>query len=151
MGRIGKYETHVQPHLEEITKWLSEGMSEEDIATDMLHISISTFTNYKRTHEELRQAIARATPKLVKKVKAALLKRALGFRETDKETVVEVENGRKKLKEKEIDKYYPPDVGAIHLWLKNHDETWTNDDKETMSLKRAKLELEKLKAEAENW
>lgn len=151
MARIGKYDTHVKPHLEEITKWLSEGVSEEEIATEKLHISVSSFTNYKRQHEELRAAIQKALPQQIKLVKNALLKRAIGFHEPEKETIVEVENGKKKLKEREVDKYYPPDVGAIHLWLKNHDETWTNDDKETMSLKRAKLELEKLKAEAENW
>ena len=151
MGRNGKYETHVKPFLEDIIKWLSEGMSEEDMVFEKLHISISSFTNYKRQHEELREAIAKALPQQVKTVKAALFKRALGFHEEEIETIVEVENGKEKSRVKKTRKYYPPDVGAIHLWLKNHDKTWTNDDRETMDMKQAKLEIEKLKAEAETW
>lgn len=51
----------------------------------------------------------------------------------------------------EYERYSPPDTGAIHLLLKNLDPSWRNDDQATMNMKREKLELEKQKAEQDNW
>ena len=44
-------------------------------------------------------------------------------------------------------KYAHPDTGAIHLLLKNLDDTWRNDDKATMDIKRGQLELAREKEE----
>lgn len=149
MGRKSKYESHVQPRLDEIAEWY-QTMSEGEIA-DELGVSQTTFETYKKDHPELKEKLERAKKKLNGKMRSALKKRGLGFHESETEVVVKTENGKVTKTERIVDKYYPPDVGAIHLWLKNNDPDWRNDDESTLSLKRAKLELEKMKAEAEIW
>lgn len=148
MGRKSMYDSNVKPRLNEIKKWFK--MTEAQIAGEC-GVSSTTFETYKREHEELRKALNERKVKLAAEVYGAIIKRALGFHEEDVKTSIRNEAGKKIEFVEKVSKYYPPDVGACHLLLKNLDETWTNDDKETMSLKRAKLELEKLKAEAENW
>ena len=44
-----------------------------------------------------------------------------------------------------------PDLGSIHLLLKNIDPEWHNDDKATLDLKKEQLELAKKKQEADEW
>ena len=61
------------------------------------------------------------------------------------------EDGKKVRIVEETERYAHPDTGAIHLLLKNLDETWRNDDQTTVDLKKQRLELEKEKQEANNW
>lgn len=150
MGRKNKYETHVKPRLDEITEWY-QTMSEKEIAEECLGISQSSFENYKKEHEELRKKLEAAKKMVNGKMKAALKKRGLGFHEKETKTIIRDVNGVKTKVIEVNEKYFPPDVGAIHLWLKNNDPDWRNDDQSTMDLRKAKLELDRMKAEAEVW
>lgn len=149
MGRKSRYETHVQPRLKEIAEMVVE-MTEAQIAA-ALGVSVGAFENYKAAHEELREALKKGKEALVTELHDSLRKKALGFTYTEKKTMIRAVGDKKIRVIEEYEKYSPPDVGAIHLLLKNLDENWTNDDKTTINLKKEKLELEKLKAEMNDW
>lgn len=149
MGRKNKYFSNVQPRLKEIQEWI-QTHTEAQIAK-RLGVSLAAFANYKNDYPELREALQKGTEELVICLKESLKKKAKGFRYTEKKKTIRTIDGKETKVIEEYDRYSPPDVGAIHLLLKNLDDTWRNDDKESMELKREKLELEKKKAETENW
>lgn len=150
MGRKNRYESHVKPHLEEIKEWY-QVLTEKQIA-EMLGVSVTSFENYKIKYPELRETLQSGKKKLIKTLKETLKKKAMGYSYEETKTKVTEVNGDvvKKVTETFV-KYAQPDTGAIHLLLKNLDDTWRNDDRETMNLKRERLELDKQKAENENW
>ena len=147
MGRKCVYEEKVKPRLTEISKWY-ELLTEGQIAKK-LGIHQATFEKYKNDYPELREALKRGRESLVEELKDNLKKKAQGFYYTERKTVIRKIGEKESRLVEEYSRYSAPDVGAIHLLLKNLDDTWRNDDKETMDLKREKLELEKQKAESE--
>lgn len=149
MGRKGRYESYVLPHLDEIREWYNT-LSEKDIAK-RLGVSVSTFEKYKREHPELADTLKDGRQELVSMLKKSLKKKAVGFEYTETKRTVREMNGKEIVTIEEYTRYSPPDTGAIHLLLKNLDESWRNDDKATMDLKREKIELDKQKAEDERW
>lgn len=149
MGRKSRYETHVEPYLEDIRRWY-QLLNEGEIAKK-LGIGITSFEKYKREHPELREALREGRFELVEDLKLTLKKKAKGFSYTEKKRVIRDENGKKTTSVEEIERYFPPDTGAIHLLLKNLDDTWRNDDGPTMALRREKLELDKKRAETNDW
>lgn len=149
MGRKNKYESHVKPYLSQIAEWY-ETMTEEQIAVK-LGVSVASFENYKSIYPELKDCLTNAKRAFCVELKDALKKKAIGFHAEETKTSIRQEGSKEIKVIEKTKKYYPPDTGAIHLLLKNLDPEWRNDDKETMDMKKAKLELERLKAEAENW
>lgn len=149
MGRKSKYETHVKPYLEQIKRWyLTE--NEGQIAK-RLGVSRDAFCDYKIQHEELAEALQKGRESLITELKDTLRKKAQGFTYKETKRVVRKDGDREQRYVEEYERYALPDTGAIHLLLKNLDPEWRNDDAATMELKRNKAELERQKAEAENW
>lgn len=149
MGRRNKYETHVKPHLNDIMHWY-EDSTEAQIAKK-LGISVASFENYKTTYPELVECLKAGKETLIEELKDSLKKKAKGFRYTETKKIIRNVNGQKTQIIEEYDRYSPPDTGAIHLLLKNLDDSWRNDDQTTIDLKKQKLELERQKAENDNW
>lgn len=149
MGRKSKYELNIRPHLQEIPKWY-ETMTEAEIAK-RLGVSVASFENYKNKYPELVAVLHSAKEELVENLKATLKKKALGFSYKETKKVIRNVDGKDTKLIEEYEKYSPPDTGAIHLLLKNLDDTWRNDDQITVDFRREKLELEKMKAEMENF
>ena len=149
MGRKSLYETHVKPRLNEISEMIVD-KTEAQIAS-VLGVSVAAFESYKNQYEELREALKKGKNILIDQLHDALRRKALGFNYTETQKTIKTVDGVKTMLVVETEKYSPPDVGAIHLLLKNLDDTWTNDDKTTIDLKREKLALEKLKAEMNDW
>lgn len=145
MGRKSRYETHVQPFLEDIKTWY-ELMTEGQIAKK-LGISVASFNNYKKNYPELQAALQAGKETLVEDLKASLKKKAKGFYYEETKSVIRDEGGKKVQVVEKYKRYAQPDTGAIHLLLKNLDESWRNDDMETVKMKRERLEMEKEKAE----
>ena len=149
MGRKNKYESHVKPFLKQIEEWY-QLETEEQIAKK-LGVSVASFENYKNKYSELREALKNGKRSLIEELKSTLKKKAKGFTYTEIKTSIR-QDGEKEIKIIEkYEKYAQPDTGAIHLLLKNLDESWRNDDKATVDLKREKLELDRQKAENDNW
>lgn len=149
MGRKSRYETHILPRLKEISEMVVN-RTEAEIAS-VLGVSVSAFEKYKTEHEELREALKKGRENLVNKLHDSLRKKAFGFNFTETKKTIRYVDGVKTAVVEEYEKYSPPDVGAIHLLLKNYDPSWTNDDKTTIDLKREKIALEKMKAEMNEW
>lgn len=149
MGRKNLYTAKVEPFLNKIPEWYQD-MTEAQIAAK-LGVSTAAFESYKKAHEELQDTLDSAKKVLIDDLKQSLKKKAKGFtyKET-KKTTREVD-GKKNIILEEYERYSPPDTGAIHLLLKNLDDTWRNDDQATIDLKKQKLELERQKAENDNW
>ena len=151
MARKNKYETHVKPHLEQIRQWY-ETMTEAQIAS-RLGVSSSSWENYKQKYPELRECLRHGKEMLAEELKATLKKKALGyFYEETKERYIQNKEGELQLAERlVVRKHMAPDLGSIHLLLKNLDDNWHNDDVPTMNLKKEQLEITKKKAENDIW
>ncbi len=151
MARKSKYETHVKPHLEKIRQWY-ETMTEAQIAS-RLGVSTSSWENYKQKYPELRECLRHSKEMLAEELKATLKKKALGyFYEETKERYIPNKEGELQLAERlVVRKHMAPDLGSIHLLLKNLDDNWHNDDVPTMNLKKEQLEITKKKAENDIW
>ena len=149
MGRGAKYETHVKPYLDNIKNWI-QLQNEGDIAK-RLGISRQTLEKYKKEHEELRKALKEGRAELVEDLKLTLKRKAKGYRYKEVRTIIRDIDGKKIKVIEELEKEAHPDVGAIHLLLKNLDETWRNDDAETTKLKKEQVKIAKEKAENAAW
>lgn len=150
MGRKGKYETHVEPRLHEISKWICT-MTEGQIASK-LGINQSTFQRYKNKHPELAEALVEGIGNLKVELKETLKKKAQGYTYEEEKTTRKIEGGKVIAITKETYKRYAqPDTGAIHLLLKNIDEDWRNDDKTSVDLKKRQLDLTEKRIEQGEW
>lgn len=150
MGRKSKYETFVQPYLKEISEWYTE-LDEKQIATEKLGIAVSTFENYKKKYPELKEALKRGKSELVSELKSSLKKKAKGFYYEETKTCIREENGKQLKVIEKYKKYAQPDTGAIHLLLKNIDDSWHNDDLETINMKKEQLKIAREKMENDSW
>lgn len=148
-GKSFAYSEIIQ-HLDDITKWAREGLSEADIAK-RFGISRTTFWKYKNEDVNILNALKKGRMDLVSELKDCLAKKARGFYYTETKRTIRYINGEEIVVTEQYERFSPPDTGAIHLLLKNLCDDWRNDDKPTMDLKREKLEIEKNKADAESW
>ena len=87
--RGGNYEKIIKPKLAEIAE-MYQTMSENEIVSE-LGISKSSWSEYKATHEEMREALQRGKEKLCTRVKKALLEAAEGYEYTETEEIREDE------------------------------------------------------------
>lgn len=146
MARPDKLITHVLPHLEEI-KQMCLTMTEAQIA-ETLGISYSAWKRYKSRSEPLRSALKKGRQDLVMELRSALIKRAMGFEYTEKKVT---EEGGNITKTETSTKYYPPDVAALNLALKNYDPfNWANDP-QMIRIREKELELQEKKIEMGEW
>ena len=132
----GKYETHVKPKLDLIAQWARDGSIERDIAKK-LGVSESTFSGYKKEHEELLQTLTVNKEVADARVESALYKRAIGYEYTETSR----EQGPGGVKTKTTVKQVAPDVTAQIYWLNNRrPDRWRN--KQDISIEGApKVEI----------
>ena len=76
MGRPCKYETHVRPFLEQVEDGVANGVIYDELAAS-LGVSRSAFCDYIGKHKELSDAIKRGALAAVRKVGAALFRKAV--------------------------------------------------------------------------
>lgn len=145
-GRKPKYETHIKPRLDDVKKWAEAGASEKEIAT-ALGVSLSAFSDYKTKYSELVETIRAGRQVVVLNVKAALVKRAVGFEYEEK--VGRNKNGE--LTTEVYQRYSPPDATACAMVLRNYSDEWRDKDKETSEFRRQELEIKKALAESNNF
>ena len=146
MARPDKYATHVEPYLEEI-KQMCLTMTESQIA-ETLGVGYSSFRKYKKQYPALKSTQEKGRKDLVMELRSALIRRAKGFEITEVKKVYE--EGCLTRYEKST-KYYPPDVAALNLALKNYDpDNWANDP-QMIEIRKRELDLQEKKIEMGEW
>ena len=146
-GRKSKYEEYVQPYIPKIIEWVKSGATEEEICK-ALGIAKSTFNDYKNKYSELSDALRAGRQNVVLDIKAALLKRALGFEYEEKKGV---KKGNELANVEVYKRYMPPDTTAAAMLLRNYDSEWRDKDNITTDLKQQEIELRRAMAEANSF
>lgn len=133
--RLTKYDTHIEPRLNEIKAMLRAGAMEKEVA-DILGVASSTFRVYKNKHPEFRAALLEGERPANMNVEASLYDRCSGGERPVQKAVklrtVTYENGKRVKEEERVEMvtettYVPADVRAIMFWLCNRDpERWKN-------------------------
>lgn len=137
-GRKSKYFSHVEPYLDEISKW-AENMTEVQIARK-LGVGYWNFCDYKRNYPQLQQAIKKGRQDLVFELKSTLIRKAKGFSYEEKKIITDSDGYTRK---EVTQKYAQPDVAAINLLLKNYDkDNWSNDP-QALELRKKRLNLKR--------
>lgn len=149
-GRKSKYDI-VKENFPKIEKWLKEGVTEKQIATN-LGIAMSSWSLYKTQYSELTELIKSSRATVVTDLRGALLKRALGFEYEERKTYIKKDEDGKVTQYTEITKKQAlPDVAAINLSLKNYDkDNWANDP-QLLELRKLELEFKKEMAAKDDW
>lgn len=151
MGRPSKYDTEVKPHLKEIEEAVKAGATDKEIA-EAFGISESSIYKYKKEKKEFSQAFTRGRKQIVFTIKAALLKKALGFEyEEEKRVGRKDKNGENIVLVEKYKRQCLPSETAAAMLLRNYDETWRDNDNNTAKLKQQEAELKKEIAKANNF
>lgn len=150
-GRKNKYDTHIAPHLEQIRTAVKNGATVKEIA-DALGVAESTLNKYKAEKTELSAAFACGRANIVIDIRAALLKKALGYDyEEEKRVGRKDANGENVVIVEKYKKHQPPSETAAAMLLRNYDETWIDKDSVTTQLKQQEFELRKAIADNNNF
>lgn len=151
MGRPSKYDTEVKPHLEEIRNAVEAGATNEEIAK-AFGISLSSIYKYKAEKKEFADAFARGREKVIFDIKAALLKKALGYEYQEKKQYIKKDESGENITYTEITtKHQPPSETAGAMLLRNYDNGWIDKDSTTTELHKQEMELKKAIAESNNF
>ena len=150
MGRPEIYAKQIEPYLDQIAEWYKT-MTVRQIAAK-LGVSKTSMYTYAKEHPELQAALDNGKAGLVDELQSAIKKKALGF--TYEEKTVKESDSEKNGHEvvtTTVTKYMPPDLGSIHLLLKNLDPTWHDADMTTINLKKKELAIKEKRAEDAAW
>ena len=146
-GRKSKYDEYVKPMLPQIESWARSGATEKEIST-ALGIALSTFYEYKKQYSELSKALRAGRQSVVLDIKAALLKKAVGFEYEEKRGV---KKGNDVVTTEVYKRYCPPDPTAATMLLRNYDPEWRDRDAATTDFRQQELEIKKALAQANNF
>lgn len=128
--RPSKWDTHVQPRLQEIHKWCVEGQT-NDVICKKIGISEATWYEYMNQHPSLAELVKLGKSVMDNQVENSLLRSALGFDFEEVKTIIEEDkNGKKKTRVEKVKRYQPPNPTAMIFWLKNRKKDEWNDRRE---------------------
>lgn len=151
MARPSKYDTEIKPHLDEICKAVEAGATIEEIA-QAFGISASTIYKYKAEKKEFAEAFARGRAKVIFDIKAALLKKALGYEYQEKKQYIKKDESGENVTYTEITtRHQSPSETAGAMLLRNYDKDWLDKDAISTAMKQQELELRKAIAESTNF
>lgn len=151
MARPSKYDTEIKPHLDEIRKAVEAGATIEEIA-QAFGISASTIYKYKAEKKEFSDAFARGRARVIFDIKAALLKKALGYEYQEKKQYIKKDESGENVTYTEITtRHQPPSETAGAMLLRNYDKDWLDKDAISTAMKQQELELRKAIAESTNF
>lgn len=151
MGRPSKYDTQIKPYIEDIRKAVEAGATTEEIAK-AYGISVSTLHKYKAEKKELSDAFARGREHVIVEIKAALLKKALGYEyEEQKKVARKDKEGETIVSFETFKRHQPPSETAAAMLLRNYCPDWLDKDNQTTDLRRQEMELKKAIAESTNF
>lgn len=151
MARTSKYDEVIKPYLKDIKKAVESGATVEEIAT-AYGIATSTLYEYKAKHPELAEAFAHGREKVIIEIKAALLKKALGYEYEEKKQYIKKDKDGEKVQYTELNtRHQPPSETAAAMLLRNYDAAWRDSDNTSAEMKRQEMELRRAIAESQNF
>lgn len=151
MARPSRYDAEIKPHIEDIKNAVEAGATVEEIAK-AYNISVSTLHKYKAEKKELSEAFARGREVIVVEIKAALLKKALGFTYEEQKTVGRKDkDGENIVLVEKYKRYSPPSETAAAMLLRNYCSDWLDKDNVSTELKKQEMDLKKAIAECNNF
>lgn len=113
-----------------------KGATNEEIA-QAFGISTRTFIRWRREHESLDKAVTEGKDIADSKVEKSLYQRALGYKVTDAEKIVDLDlqtGEQKSMRVKTVEKNIVPDTMAIMYWLNNRRRTqWSQRQEVALS------------------
>ncbi|MBP5432335.1 hypothetical protein [Ruminococcus sp.] len=150
MPRICRYDELVKPYLKNITEWVSD-LTEGQIAR-RLGVSTTTFKAYKDKYPELQDALTKGNQNLIEELKSIMKQTAKGYYKENTKTryhyIGDPADGKIESADVEVNKqWYPPNVAAANMLLKNLDDTWSDNDAATRENKKKQLEIQQQKAD----
>lgn len=121
------------------------GLSDQQIFQKM-DISRQTFYTWKKKYPEIDMALRSGRAPMEVELENALIKKALGYTQTDQEVIEEMteKDGVVTKHIKRVTKVYPPDTGAVIFLLKNRMGEYYQDRPKT------KIELEQIRLSNEH-
>lgn len=134
----------VRDNLNLIAKWARDGLTEKQMCKN-LRVGCTTFDRYKKEYPELVEALKKGKEPFITEIENALVKRALGFEYEETKTYIKVEEGKEVKYQEKTKKYYPPDVAACSILLKNKDRD--ENGRAKWSDNPAKLDIDRELAE----
>lgn len=135
-----KYEQYVLPYLDKVEELASNGCTYAEISS-ALGIHERTMYNYFQKYPDLRAAIIMGRQTVVKEVKRAMLKKALGFEYEEKRTITKRQGDEEIVTEEIVTKYSAPSEGAAQIILRNADKSYLDRDQTSVDLKQREVEL----------
>lgn len=155
-----KWETHVEPRLDEIYQWACNGLQDNEIYKN-LNIGKNAFYQYLNKYVELKDALTRARTTATQIVENELFKSCTGYpyweevtakcRKKDYNEEGIIIRDYEVLETKLIQKYSPAQVQAIQYYLNNKaKKEWASNPHQN-ELKKEEIELRKKLANDEIW
>lgn len=146
-----KYFTHVQPRLAEIEIWLRDGLSEAQIIKN-LGVGKTSWEDYKKRHGELAETLKKGRQVQVSEVENALFKAATGYYYyVDEAIKVKDAGGGEHIEVVRVQKFKPPETGAMCFFLKNKDSKNWSDNPQMLDIKRQELKIRERESEFRSW
>ena len=150
-GRRSKWE-QVKERLAEIEIWLRDGGLTDAQICKNLGIAVSTWNVYKQKYPELQEVIKKGREQQVAEVENALYKNATGYYYYVDELVkLKDAEGNERLEKVRVQKFKPPETGAIAFFLKNKDKDNWADNPQMIAIKREELGIRKTESEFKAW
>ena len=115
MARPSKYNSHVEPHLPSIKRWLVQGKTMLEIA-DLCDVNVDSLYVYMSKYDEFSDMIKKGRSAQNDRVVNALYQKAIGYT-LDEVTIIE--KGGQVTEKRTVTKHYPPSDTALAIWLNN--------------------------------
>ena len=151
MAKSKYNEKQLKDKKEEIEKWAKRGCTKKEIATN-LGISKTTFEAYEKKYSWLSGLIKKAQFEAVEEVENSLFKAATGYYYTEQQAVkVKVDQYQEEVKISEVQKFKPPDTGAMCFYLKNRSKDRWAENPQNVAIQQERLKLDKETAKFKEW
>lgn len=137
-GHSEALEWTTEENLKRITGWARDGLTDKQIAEKKIGISERTFCRWKNEYPSIVSALKEGKAPVDTEVENAMLKSALGHKETVRKPIkirttkrkdgMEITEERVEYVDEEV--YIPPQVVAQIFWLKNRKKDLWRDKPE---------------------
>lgn len=151
MAKSKYNEKQLKEKKEEIEKWAKRGCTKKEIATN-LGVSKTTFESYEKKYSWLSGLIKKAQFEAIEEVENSLFKAATGYYYTEHQAIkVKVDQYQEEIRIVEVQKFKPPDTGAMCFYLKNRAKDRWAENPQNIAIQQERLKLDKESAKFKEW